>query len=130
MHEMSIAAAVVGQVEAAAGAAGAFAVSSVRLQVGELAGVVPDALRFCFELACTGTVLEGAALDVEPVPARARCEPCAADWDVGMPPDLCCPSCGTAAAELLSGRELQILSVRWEDGPARAADRVPIHEER
>ncbi|QMU69629.1 hydrogenase maturation nickel metallochaperone HypA [Streptacidiphilus sp. P02-A3a] len=130
MHEMSIAAAVVGQVEAAAEAAGAFAVSSVRLQVGELAGVVPDALRFCFELACTGTVLEGAALATELVPARARCAPCAADWAVGMPPDLCCPTCGTATAELLSGRELQILSVRWEDGPTRAADREPIHEER
>ena len=131
MHEMSIAAAVVDQVVTAAEAAGARGVHSVRLQVGELAGVVPDSLRFCFELACTETVLEGAELVVEPVPALARCAACAADWAVGMPPDLCCPGCGAAAAELLSGRELQILGVDWrDDGPIRAPIREPIHEER
>ncbi|WP_330294416.1 hydrogenase maturation nickel metallochaperone HypA/HybF [Streptomyces sp. NBC_00503] len=117
MHEMSIAMAVVGQVEEAAEAAGASGVSLVRLQVGELAGVVPDALAFCFELACAGTVLEGAELTTEPVTARAHCTSCAQEWAVGMPPSLCCPGCGSAAhVELLSGRELQILSVTWEDG--------------
>ncbi|MET9470333.1 hydrogenase maturation nickel metallochaperone HypA [Streptomyces sp. NPDC006544] len=117
MHEMSIAMAVVGQVEEAAGAAGASGVSVVRLQVGELAGVVADALAFCFELACAGTVLEGAELVTEPVAARARCGSCARRWPVGMPPRLCCPGCGSAAhVELLSGRELQILSVNWVDG--------------
>jgi hydrogenase nickel incorporation protein HypA/HybF len=121
MHEMSIALAVIGQVEDAAGNAGATSVESVRLQVGELAGVVPDALAFCFELACAGTLLEGAELSTQTVVARARCRPCADEWAVGMPPDLCCPVCGTAASELLSGRELQILSVRWNVGPAPAA---------
>ncbi|WP_127358305.1 hydrogenase maturation nickel metallochaperone HypA [Actinacidiphila soli] len=130
MHEMSIAMAVVGQVEEAARTAGATAVSSVRLQVGELAGVVPDALSFCFELACTGTVLEGAELVAEPVPARARCEPCADEWAVGMPPQLSCPVCGEPTAELLSGRELQIVSVRWEDGRPHERTREPISEER
>jgi hydrogenase nickel incorporation protein HypA/HybF len=130
MHEMSIAMAVVGQVEEAAATAGATAVGSVRLQVGELAGVVPDALTFCFELACAGTPLEGAELVIETVPARARCEPCADEWAVGMPPDLCCPACGAATAELLSGRELQILSVQWHDGPQHAPTREPIRQER
>ncbi|MFK0232714.1 hydrogenase maturation nickel metallochaperone HypA [Streptomyces vinaceus] len=143
MHEMSIAMAVVAQVEEAAGAGGAKAVTSVRLQVGELAGVVPDALAFCFELACAGTVLEGAELVTEPVPARARCRSCTGDWAVGMPPRLVCPGCGQATdVELLAGRELQILSVHWEDGPGPGCDRAgtpaptptparePISEER
>ncbi|MCX4539511.1 hydrogenase maturation nickel metallochaperone HypA [Streptomyces sp. NBC_01565] len=139
MHEMSIAMAVVAQVEEAAATGGATAVTSVRLQVGELAGVVPDALAFCFELACAGTVLEGAELVTEPVAARARCGSCTDDWAVGMPPALVCPGCGQATdVELLSGRELQILSVRWEDGPvpapapvpATAPAREPISEER
>ncbi|MFF0218390.1 hydrogenase maturation nickel metallochaperone HypA [Streptomyces vinaceus] len=143
MHEMSIAMAVVAQVEEAAAAGGASAVTSVRLQVGELAGVVPDALAFCFELACAGTVLEGAELVTEPVPARARCRSCPGDWAVGMPPRLVCPGCGQATdVELLTGRELQILSVHWEDGPGPGRDlvrtpeptptpaREPISEER
>ncbi|WP_035844477.1 hydrogenase maturation nickel metallochaperone HypA/HybF [Kitasatospora azatica] len=127
MHEMSIAMAVVGQVEEAARAAGATAVRSVLLQVGELAGVVPDALGFCFELACADTVLEGCELVTEAVPARARCGPCADEWLVGMPPELSCPVCGTVTAELLTGRELQIVSVRWEDDrvPAATPERTP-----
>ncbi|MFD4759699.1 hydrogenase maturation nickel metallochaperone HypA [Streptomyces sp. NPDC058439] len=130
MHEMSIAMAVVGQVEEAARADGAVAVTSVRLQVGELAGVVPDALSFCFELACAGTVLEGAELVVDSVRARARCEPCSDEWAVGMPPQLCCPVCGEATAELLSGRELRIADVHWDAGPAQRRIREPISEER
>ncbi|MGW1659037.1 hydrogenase maturation nickel metallochaperone HypA [Streptomyces atratus] len=130
MHEMSIAMAVVGQVEEAARAGGAVAVTSVRLQVGELAGVVPDALSFCFELACDGTVLEGAELVVDSVRATARCAPCADAWAVGMPPQLCCPLCGEATAELLSGRELQIADVHWDEGPAQRRTREPISEER
>ncbi|MEU6328213.1 hydrogenase maturation nickel metallochaperone HypA [Streptomyces sp. NPDC047049] len=126
MHEMSIALAVVDQVENADRPTGATTVNSVRLQVGELAGVVPDALAFSFELACAGTVLEGAELITEPVPARARCGACADTWPVGMPPRLSCPGCGGATTELLSGRELQIIRVCWNDAPAPA----PIAEER
>ncbi|MER5770057.1 hydrogenase maturation nickel metallochaperone HypA [Streptomyces sp. NPDC001985] len=120
MHEMSIAEAVVEQVVRAAGRHGAASVASVRLEVGELAGVVPDALDFCFALVCEGTVLEGARLEIRSVPALARCGPCGVEWPPGVPPDLVCPRCGGARAELLTGRELQIRDVAWADGPLRA----------
>ena len=131
MHEMSVALAVVDQVAEAAERAGdVTAVRSVRLQVGELAGVVPDSLTFCFELACSGTLLEGAELITEAVPGRARCTPCAHEWAVGMPPLLTCPACGGTRTDLLAGRELSIVDVRWEDGgPARPSTPEPISEE-
>jgi hydrogenase nickel incorporation protein HypA/HybF len=131
MHEMSVALAVVDQVAEAADRAGdVTAVRAVRLQVGELAGVVPDSLAFCFELACSGTLLDGAELVTEVVPGWARCTPCAHEWAVGMPPRLTCPACGGTRTELLAGRELQIVDVRWEDGsPARPSSREPISEE-
>ncbi|QYX82546.1 hydrogenase maturation nickel metallochaperone HypA [Streptomyces akebiae] len=131
MHEMSVALAVVDQVAEAADRAGdVTAVRSVRLQVGELAGVVPDSLAFCFELACSGTLLEGAELVTEAVPGRARCTSCAHEWAVGMPPRLTCPACGGTRTDLLAGRELQIVDVRWEDGgPAHPSTREPISEE-
>ncbi|MCX3062874.1 hydrogenase maturation nickel metallochaperone HypA/HybF [Streptomyces beihaiensis] len=113
MHEMSIALAVVGQVEEAARAQGHDAVASVTLRVGELAGVVPNALTFCFELACEGTALAGAALATEHVPGRAHCPPCDHAWPTGTPPSLTCPRCGLAAAGLVSGRELEIARVSW-----------------
>ncbi|QFQ95003.1 hydrogenase maturation nickel metallochaperone HypA [Streptomyces phaeolivaceus] len=132
MHEMSVALAVVDQVAEAADRAGnVTAVRSVRLQVGELAGVVPDSLTFCFELACAGTLLEGAELVTEAVPGRAQCTACAHEWAVGMPPRLTCPVCDGTRTDLLSGRELQIVDVRWEaDGPAHTPTREPIPEER
>ena len=121
MHEMSIALAVVGQVEEAVRAAGGSdAVESVALRVGELAGVVPDSLQFCFQLACEGTPLAGARLLTELVPGRAHCAPCADGWATGMPPDLCCPRCGGAATGLPEGRELEIAEVRWADRPRAA----------
>ncbi|MFC4504422.1 MULTISPECIES: hydrogenase maturation nickel metallochaperone HypA [Streptomyces] len=132
MHEMSVALAVIDQVETAAAEAGdVTAVRSVRLQVGELAGVVPDSLTFCFELACAGTLLEGAELVTEAVPGRARCTACAHEWAVGMPPRLTCPACDGTRTDLLTGRELQIVGVRWEDGapPPHAPTRAPIPEE-
>ncbi|MEU4105357.1 hydrogenase maturation nickel metallochaperone HypA, partial [Streptomyces tanashiensis] len=93
MHEMSLAVAVVDQVETVARSRGAVGVSSIELEVGELAGVVADALAFCFELACAGTVVEGAELITRTVPGTARCAPCAEVWAVGMPPLLLCPGC-------------------------------------
>ncbi|MFD8087834.1 hydrogenase maturation nickel metallochaperone HypA [Kitasatospora sp. NPDC059722] len=122
MHEMSIAAAVVEQVDEAAREHGAAGVARVRLQVGELAGVVPEALDFCFELACAGTLVAGAVLDTEAVAARARCTPCEVEWAVGMPPDLGCPSCSGGGVELLCGRELQILGVEWAERPGVRAE--------
>ncbi|MEV7782893.1 hydrogenase maturation nickel metallochaperone HypA [Kitasatospora sp. NPDC088351] len=120
MHEMSIAMAVVEQVAEAAGAHGAHRVAAVRVQIGELAGVVPEALGFCFELACAETPVEGAELHIESVAGRAGCAGCDARWLTGMPPDLCCPRCGGARTELLAGRELQILGVDWADTPVPA----------
>ncbi|MFJ8584281.1 hydrogenase maturation nickel metallochaperone HypA [Streptomyces sp. NPDC093595] len=113
MHEMSVALSVVDQVEQAARSRGARGVQHVHLDIGELAGVVSDALRFCFGLACAGTVLEGSELVTRSVPGRARCAPCGRTWDTGMPPDMLCPDCRAAATELVAGRELRITEVRW-----------------
>lgn len=125
MHEMSIAVAMVEQVTEAPAADGCRTVSAVRLRLGELAGVVPDSLRFCFSLACAGTPLEGAELSVEHVPGRARCAPCGTEWATGMPPQLCCPQCEGGKAELVSGRELQITGLRH--APAAGGEGAAHH---
>jgi hydrogenase nickel incorporation protein HypA/HybF len=43
-------------------------VRSVKLKVGELTGLAPEALTFCFEAACEGTAVQGAILEIEQVP--------------------------------------------------------------
>jgi hydrogenase nickel incorporation protein HypA/HybF len=84
-------------------------VHSVKLEVGALCAVVPDAMTFCFELATEGTVADGARLDVDILPGAARCRSCDAHFEL-TDPILLCP-CGSADVEVLAGRDLRILSM-------------------
>jgi hydrogenase nickel incorporation protein HypA/HybF len=118
VHELSIATAIVERAGELARADGTESVSAVTVRVGELAGVVPEALDFAFEVARDGTALAGARLVVERVPARAWCEPCAEEFPVGMPPFFWCPGCDRPAPTLRSGRELQITGI--EPAPVRS----------
>ena len=61
MHELALATEVVSICTARADGA---RVVRVRLEVGRLAAVLPDALRFCFDACAHGTPVEGAALDI------------------------------------------------------------------
>ena len=51
-------------------------VLTIRLEVGRLTCVVPDALRFCFDVCTRGTALEGSKLDILERAGRARCSRC------------------------------------------------------
>ncbi|MQY36446.1 hydrogenase nickel incorporation protein HypA [Streptomyces sp. RB17] len=118
MHELSIATAIVEQAGELARADGADAVSAVTVRVGELAGVVPDALHFAFEVAREGsTALAAAELVVEQVTAHAYCAPCAEEFAVGVPPFFWCPRCDRPSQELRSGRELEITGVEPVPAP-------------
>jgi hydrogenase nickel incorporation protein HypA/HybF len=118
VHELSIAVAVVEQVEEAVRDQGR-AVASLTLRIGELAGVVPEALDFAFALATEGTALAGARLLIDTVEGRGRCEGCGREAPTGMPPVLWCTGCG-ATLTLLGGRELEIVRVVLADGPPGA----------
>ncbi|MCS0639512.1 hydrogenase maturation nickel metallochaperone HypA [Streptomyces sp. LP05-1] len=126
MHELSIAVEAVARIEEAldrrerSGADdGTGRVTGVTLRIGELAGVVPDALRFAFDIATESTRLAGARLEIETVRGLGRCPACGRTEPTGLPPLLWCEPCGTAR-EVLAGRELEIACVELA-GPAVAA---------
>lgn len=106
MHELAISQSLV---DAVAERTDGASVIAVNLRVGLLAGVVPDAMQFCFELVTEGTALQGARLEIEKIPGRAVCRTCEDEFDLG---DLIllCP-CGSADVEVVSGRELAVHSV-------------------
>ena len=106
MHEMALTQSVVDAV--CAHAAGR-RVHSVKLEVGALCAVVPDAMTFCFELATEGTVADGASLEVDMRAGEARCRTCGAGFELN---DLIllCP-CGSADVDVTAGRDLKILSM-------------------
>jgi len=85
-------------------------VRSVRLAVGRLTAVVPDNLRFLFEVLAKGSALEGARLDIEQVPIRARCTSCGKYFEI-EDVYFSCRGCGSPDLDVLSGSELLIESV-------------------
>ena len=68
MHELALASEIVSICAARADGA---RVIRVRLEVGRLAAVLPDSLRFCFDACTHGTPLAGAALDIVETPGEA-----------------------------------------------------------
>lgn len=115
MHELSIAYNLVELADEAARAAGATRVIGVKVRLGAMAGVVEDALRFCFPLAADGTCVAGAELVVEHIPAQMFCDQCAAQYTLSAPFVFQCPGCGKPTRSLISGRELQLESIEIED---------------
>ena len=93
-------------------------VVSVRVEVGLLSGVVPDAMLFAFDLATVGTPIEGATLDIAETPGRISCRACGS---VSPTPDLLLLCrCGSADVEVVAGRELRVVSVELQREPTCA----------
>jgi hydrogenase nickel incorporation protein HypA/HybF len=90
-------------------------VTSVRLRVGARSGVVPDALRFAWDVACRDTQLDGSALEIDEVAARIWCDACGREQTVPGAFSLSCPICGQPASRMVAGRELEILSVEMAE---------------
>lgn len=110
MHEMALTQSVV---EICERNAGGRRVTAVFLEIGELAGVVPAAVEFCFDACTRDTLLEGARLFIELVPGRGRCQGCGAESGVTAYYDPC-PACGGYGVELLSGEELRVTELEVE----------------
>ena len=110
MHEVSIMAEAVRLAVEATQAAGASRVLELRLRVGALSGVVPDALRFAFDVVCRDTIAAGASLKIEAVPAAGWCAACAEEFETA---DFYseCPRCHNVSGELRRGREMEIAAV-------------------
>ena len=89
-------------------------VEKINLKIGKLAAVVEHSLTFCFEVITENTTLAGAVLHIESVPVRARCKSCGHTWDVEGP-DFTCPGCQDGEIELLTGREIDIISLELAD---------------
>jgi hydrogenase nickel incorporation protein HypA/HybF len=86
----------------------------VKVRVGELSGVNPEALGFSFEVLVRDAGLEPLELEIETCPRRQRCPTCLQTFAVPEY-DLRCPSCGTAETEFAGGDELELASLDTED---------------
>ncbi len=114
MHELSIAMQIVESVTEAVRDQGDARVLGVNLRVGAMSGVIPDALRFAWDQAISGSRVEGAALHIEEVSAAVWCPACEAEVEIpGF--RMKCPVCGGPTPRLVRGKELDLLSLELSD---------------
>ena len=110
MHEVGIMQATLELAEQQAKASGATVIHKLRVRVGALSGVVPEALEQAFEVLRQGTLAERGELEIETVAATCWCGRCQQEFPA---PDYfyTCPRCGELSGELRRGRELQLVSL-------------------
>lgn len=115
MHEFGIAHSLLEIIEQEALHYGGAKVTNIRLRIGKLSGVMPDALRFAFEALSTGGIAEGAFLLIEEVPLRIQCNQCGKASTVDDP-FMMCPHCKGTDVKLIAGRELEIKEMEIDNG--------------
>ena len=110
MHEVAIIQSAVDMAIDQARLAGATRVHLLRLRIGTLSGVVREALEFACEAVTQGTIVEGARLEIDVIPAACWCGSCHAEFECD---DFSseCPRCRTWSSELRRGREMELSSV-------------------
>lgn len=107
MHEMSLAEGILQIVEDAARSQGFKRVKEVRLEIGALSGVEPDALSFCLDVVLKGGVADGARVELERVPGRGFCLQCGDTVEIGALYDAC-PRCGGYQVQATGGTEMRV----------------------
>ena len=113
MHEMSLAEGVMQIIEEAGASKGFGRIKSVRIEVGELAGVQCEALRFCFDAVTRGGIAEGCELEIITIPGEGWCLQCSARTAIHELFDAC-PVCGGCQVQAVGGRELRVRDILVE----------------
>jgi hydrogenase nickel incorporation protein HypA/HybF len=117
MHELAVAEAILAIATAHADGA---RITAVEVRVGHLRQVVPEALRFNFELVAQGTPAAGAELYIDEVSAVGRCRACGANAGLTKWP-MRCPQCGALDIDLTKGEELLVSALEVEREPGGIA---------
>lgn len=114
MHELSIAMSIVDMAQEEAERRDV-QIDAVHLELGLLSGVGAEALLFSYEMACSGTRLEGSRLVIKEIPIEVYCPACNTPRILSSMQWFCCPECGTAASEIIHGKELVITALEVRD---------------
>lgn len=111
MHELSLVAALVDQIEEVAKQQSFSRVLKIRLAVGGLSGVEPECLVFCFSEGVRGSVLEGAELTIETVNVRVQCQICKKESICESPELLVCSFCFSPRTWVKAGKDFRVIDL-------------------
>jgi hydrogenase nickel incorporation protein HypA/HybF len=88
-------------------------VSSITVQIGELTAVVPESLRFCFDMAIDNTPFKGAKLQIIEVPLAGECKECGERFNIKNY-NFLCPICQSIQIKITNGQELCVTELEVE----------------
>ncbi len=113
MHEMSLAEGVLQIIEDAAQQQNFRRVKTVWLEIGQLAGVEVEAMRFAFDAAMHDSIAEEARLEIVETPGQAWCMQCSETVPVQALYDEC-PECGGHQLQVTGGNEMRVKELEVE----------------
>jgi hydrogenase nickel incorporation protein HypA/HybF len=113
MHEMSLADGVLQVIEDSAKANGFARVKTVWLEIGALAGVEVEAMRFCFDAVVKDSIADGTRLEIIETPGQGWCMACAKTVPISQRFDPC-PECGDYQVQPTGGLELKVRELEVE----------------
>ncbi|GAA0615155.1 hydrogenase maturation nickel metallochaperone HypA [Sporichthya brevicatena] len=108
MHELSLCRSIYGIVEQSAHGRG---VGVIHLQVGRMRQVVPDTLKYCWDLVVQSTGLEGSVLEVESMPAVVSCRACGTETHLEDVLMVLCGQCGSTDVAVVGGEQFLLTSI-------------------
>jgi hydrogenase nickel incorporation protein HypA/HybF len=111
MHEMAI---TQGIVDICLQHTAGRAVRQVVVEIGDLSGVVPEAVAFCFSACTVDTLAAEARLEIRQVQGLGRCLDCSTEQPLARLYDPC-RQCGSYALTLLKGDELRVVELEVDD---------------
>ena len=110
---MSLAESVREIVEETARANGARRVAVVRLEIGALAQVEVDAMRFAFDVVMRGSLAQAARLDIVHIAGTAWCMACSESVEIAARGDAC-PRCAGYQLQVSGGERMRVMDIEIE----------------
>jgi len=113
VHEMTIARNILDIAIAAAEKEGAHRITRVNVVAGELRGIEPLPLTFCFGLMAENTIASAANLGLEIIPAKYVCRACGEIF-IMKDYQYICPMCHSGDIQTVGGTELRVIDIEIE----------------
>lgn len=113
MHEMSLAESVLQIIEDAARDQGFTRVKSVWLEIGQLACVEQESLRFSFDVVTRDSIADQARLEIAETAGQGRCAKCALEMPIAALYEAC-PSCGSYEIQVTGGDGMRVIELEVE----------------
>jgi hydrogenase nickel incorporation protein HypA/HybF len=110
MHEVSFAGEIINIVSESIPKETKVSVKCIKISLGEYSNIVPESLKFCFDILKNETCLNHAVLDIEIIPLIVQCFICDRISTLDDPL-LFCPKCQSRYVKIISGTEAVIKEI-------------------